>query len=240
MYHMYFGEVQFMLPPAEFEMNIGNNNETIKLMSGQEINILKSPKLTEISFEVLLPNQKYAFIESALFFDSAYYLQLLERLKTEKKSFKFKLIRTEENELLDDINMQVSLEEYSIKETNEDNGDITVSISLKKYVKPVVKKLKLKNKNVVKYANVRTWKKNVRSYKTKKGDTLYLITKKCYNTTEKAIQKKLYNYNKKVIDKNSKGGKWDKRTLPAGITLKIPVMTVIQQETEAGGLNWVT
>ena len=235
MYYMYFGEVQFMLAPDSIEMSVGNNNETITLMSGQEINILKSPKLTEISFELLLPNQQYAFIETPFFHDSSYYLDLLEKLKAQKENFKFKLIRTSENELLDDINMRVSLEEYSIKETDEDNGDIIVSISLKKYVKPTVKKLKIKkNKNVLKYGDVRVWKKNVKTYKTKKGDTLYLITKKCYGTTEKAIQKHLYKYNKKTIDKNSKSGKWNKRTLPAGITLKIPAMSAMQSSVEAG------
>lgn len=241
MYKMYFGTTRFPIPPEELEVNIGSNNETITLINGQEISILKSPKITEISFDVLLPNHRYEGITDAETMNtedlkdtqkvldllsmnqfSGYFLSLMEQFKENKKSFKFKLIRSCENPAYDDINMLVSLEDYSIKETNEDNGDVTVSVALKKYVKHTVKKIKLKKKKVTVKESARASKKNKKSYKTKKGDTMYLIAKKFYHTTNKAIQIELYRINKKAIDKKCKGGKWDMRTLPSGVTLKIP------------------
>ena len=37
--------------PQEYTVSMGSNNKTIELINGGEVNLIKSPKLTEYSFE---------------------------------------------------------------------------------------------------------------------------------------------------------------------------------------------
>ncbi len=68
--------------PEKLTVKIGNNNKTYTLMNDGEINILKTPGLTEIEFEALLPNVEYSFAEYENGFKNAKaYLNKLEKLK---------------------------------------------------------------------------------------------------------------------------------------------------------------
>ena len=55
MYRMYFGNTLMPVAPGALKMKIKNQNETVSLVSEGELNILKSPGLTELSFTLLLP-----------------------------------------------------------------------------------------------------------------------------------------------------------------------------------------
>ena len=61
MYDFYLDKVLLPVTPQKLEMSIKGNNKTMELINNQEINILRYPKLTEIKFDMLLPNQKYPF-----------------------------------------------------------------------------------------------------------------------------------------------------------------------------------
>ena len=55
-------KVQFPIAPSELSIGVKGRNETIDLMNEGEVNLLKSPGLTEISFKVLIPQVgKYPF-----------------------------------------------------------------------------------------------------------------------------------------------------------------------------------
>ena len=47
--------------PSRLELEIKNQNKSITLINGVELNFLKTPGLTEIKFEALIPAVKYPF-----------------------------------------------------------------------------------------------------------------------------------------------------------------------------------
>ena len=62
-YYMYINKVLFPITPGEIELKIKNQNKTINLINEGEVNLIKSPGLTEIKInELLLPMlQQYPF-----------------------------------------------------------------------------------------------------------------------------------------------------------------------------------
>lgn len=132
--------------PSKIEMKIKNQNKTINLINGSEINLIKTPGLTEFSFELLIPQVKgYSFAyysKDAINGDdpdtgvvsAKYYLDLFERLKLTKAPFKFIVSRTSPaDKPLFDTFMNTTLEEYSVTEDSENGLDLMVSINLKQY-----------------------------------------------------------------------------------------------------------
>lgn len=93
-YWLFLDHVVFPVAPEKITTKINNKNETIDLIDGSEINLLKKPGLTEYEFELLLPMTKYPFAHyDNGFLDARYYLDVLERLKLEKRHFQFDLYR---------------------------------------------------------------------------------------------------------------------------------------------------
>lgn len=134
-YCFYMDGVLLPVTPSSLSVKIKDNNKTVTLINGEEINLLKSPKLTEINFEALLPNIKYPFaVYPNDFFGTAYYLEYLEKLKLEKRPFSFVVTRELPSGIpLDNSTYLVSLEEYEIKEDAENGFDSIVSVHLKQY-----------------------------------------------------------------------------------------------------------
>lgn len=134
-YEVYLGTVLCPIAPSKIQTKIKNQNKTMNLMNDGEINILKSAGLTEISFDLLLPNVKYPFATyKSSFKDAAFYLDWLEKLKVRKDVFWFKVIRKFPNgKMLFDTNTRVSLEDYTIKEDAKQGFDVVVSIKLKQF-----------------------------------------------------------------------------------------------------------
>lgn len=133
MYKFYIDKVELPITPSKLDMKINNKNKTMTLLNDGEINILKTPGLTEVSFDFTIPQVKYPFANVELK-DADYYLEKLERLKNSKKPFRFIVVRlTQGNKSLFDTNMNVSLEDYTIKEDAKEGIDLTISIKLKQY-----------------------------------------------------------------------------------------------------------
>lgn len=230
MYYFYFDKLCFPIAPEKMETKLKGNNQTVTLINEGEINQIKSPKLTEFSFDLLLPQiTKYPFatypnyetkvkvgwldipiiIPNTNLTPASYYLENIESLFTSKKPFKFKVIRrSPTNKVLFDTTMSVTLEEYSVKEEASNGFDVVVSVTLKKYVKYGTKKITVKkkgNKKILTKKTIRKVNKKLpTTYKVKKGDTLYMIAKKHYTSGDKTYRKAIYNKNKKVIEKAAK------------------------------------
>lgn len=133
MYKFYIDKVELPVTPSKLDMKINNKNKTMTLLNDGEINILKTPGLTEVSFDFMIPQVKYPFSNVDLK-DADYYLEKLEKLKANKKPFRFIVVRlTQGNRSLFDTNMNVSLEDYTIKEDAKEGIDLTISIKLKQY-----------------------------------------------------------------------------------------------------------
>ena len=143
MYQYYIDGVLLPVAPSAMDTSINNNNTTIKLLNGEEINIIKKVGLSDVSFTALLPNKEYPFTiyEGGSFQNAQYYLDLLERLKLSQKPFLFFVIRTDDSgnvvytgSTSENKEPYYTLEDYSIKEDAEQYGiDCSVEISLKQY-----------------------------------------------------------------------------------------------------------
>lgn len=194
MYNFFVDGVQFPVAPSEMSTKINGRNETIVLMNDGEVNVIKKPGLTDIEFEVLLPNVKYPFaVYPNGFQPAAYYLEKLEKLKGSIKPFQFIVNRMMPNgDLLFDTNMTMTIEDYEIKESSEDGFDVTVNIQLKQYRAYGNKRIILQpatqsnsassstttQKAVVEQKRPTTGKETPKMHTVKKGDTLWAIAKK--------------------------------------------------------------
>ena len=67
-YYVYLNKLLLPVAPEKIQIKIKNNNKTMQLINFGEINTLKSAGLSEISFDVLLPNIKHslAFFQDAI------------------------------------------------------------------------------------------------------------------------------------------------------------------------------
>lgn len=134
-YEFFIDKMLCPVAPSKLEIKVNGNNKTMTLINEGEINILKTAGLTDVSFDLLLPNVKYPFATYKSGFQNAkYFLDKLESLKTGKKPFQFIVTRTFPNgKMLFDTNMKVSLEDYTIKENSNEGFDVVVSVKLKQY-----------------------------------------------------------------------------------------------------------
>ncbi|WP_324824985.1 LysM peptidoglycan-binding domain-containing protein [Sinanaerobacter sp. ZZT-01] len=136
MYEFILDDMQLPVAPQKMKMKMSNQNKTINLISGQEVNIPKIAGLTEIEFSSLLPAQPYPFAVYPTGFQSPeFYLKKLELLKQGRKPFIFLVNRKQLNGTYSyNISKNVTLEEYTIEEDAANGFDIMVSIRLKQYV----------------------------------------------------------------------------------------------------------
>ena len=199
-------DLRLPVPPAKLNLKIGNSNQTCTLMNEGEINILKTPGLTEIEFEAMLPTHSYPFARYPYGLNARRYLEELERMKREKRTFQFIVARNfKAPDQLFATNLTCSLEEYSILEDAETNGtDIMVSIKLKQYRSYGVKKCKVKTKKKLNLSKLRDKK----HYNLPQGSDEYLkvLKRKGEAAAVEVVIKKqitLYNLAKKIYGDGS-------------------------------------
>lgn len=205
MYHFYLNKTLCPVAPSKVEMKIKGQNKTVTLINEGEVNILKNAGLTDISFDVLLPNVKYPFaVYKSGFKNAKYFLDRFEKLKTKKEPFQFIITRTfPDGKMLFDTNMKVSLEDYIIKEDRKEGFDVVVSIKLKQYRDFGTKTCDVKFESTKPKASTPTKKRTAKStssnktYTVKKGDCLWNIAKKYYGDGSKYTV--IYNANKSKI-----------------------------------------
>lgn len=135
MYLIQFDDLVFPVAPEKLETKINNGNETMRLISGLEINIPKLPGLTEYSFTLLLPAAKYPFAYYPQGFQPPdYYLKKLETVKREKTPFLFRMQRQfPGGKESYNTEMTVLLEDYQITDDVNQGFDVTVDVNLKEY-----------------------------------------------------------------------------------------------------------
>ena len=203
-YEMYMGNILCPVTPSKIQMKIKNQNETMNLANGEEVNILKSAGLTEISYDLLLPNVLYPFaVYKSEFVGAEYFLNEFEKMKVEKKPFLYKIIRTlPSGKALfntgDKDNMLVSLEDYTIKEDAKQGFDVVVSIKLKQFRHYGTKIVKVVDGTASVEENRETSNSpTVKSHKVVAGDTLWNIAKRYYGDGSKYTL--IYEANKDVI-----------------------------------------
>ena len=184
MYKFNLGGIILPVTPSKITYKINNTNKTLDLVNGDEINILRTPGLMDISFEFMLPAVKYpfAYYESG-FVEPHDYLVLIKKLKYDKKPFVFSIFRTlPSGKVLFSTSKDVSLESYTVTEDSSEGFDIMVSVDLKEYIKKETLTstiVKDSNGNAqLKKEETRMSDKSIpKSYTVKKGDSLWAICK---------------------------------------------------------------
>lgn len=212
-YYFYLDKLLLPIAPSKLQIKINGQNKTLTLINDGEINILKKAKLTNVDFDVLIPQVKYPFaIYKDGFHDVLYYLDKLEALKSGQEPFQFIVTRTLPNgKMLFGTNMKVSLEDYKINEDSKNGLDLMISINLKQYKDYGTKTVNVKISDTTSTVSiVKTRpaesspapKTTAKTHTVVKGDTLWGIAKKYYGNGN--LYPKIYNANKdKVSSPNS-------------------------------------
>ena len=204
MYSFFIDGMELPIAPQKLTVKIKGNNKTLTLINEGDINFLRAPGLTEITFDAVLPMLgQYSFANGYRRPDS--YLNKLESLMTDKEPFRFLVSRVAPSgRLLYATNMKVSLENYTVTEDATKGPDVTVSITLKQYISYSTKtvtvvKPKPEKKPVVQQKKKRETSSapKVKTYTVKSGDCLWNIAKKYYGNG--AQYTKIYNANKGKI-----------------------------------------
>ena len=206
-YRFYLDNILLPVTPQSLEIKIKNQNKTVTLINDTEYNFLKGAGLTEISFDILLPAVKYPFaVYENGFKNQKYYLDELERLKVSKKPFRFYVSRELPNGIgLYDTDMNVSLEDYTIKESVDNGFDLTVSINLKQYISVTTTDINISSDGTATEEKTRVESPQAptpqnESYIVKKGDTLWALAKYYYGDGSK--YKLIASANPQIINPN--------------------------------------
>lgn len=209
-YYFYLGKVLLPIAPSKLQIQINGANKTHTLIDEGEVNVLKSPALTSIEFEALLPNVRYPFaVYKSGFKEAEYFLKVLKRYVEKKRPFRFIVTRKKPNgDWLFNTNMMVSLESYTIKEDAKGQGlDIVVSIKLKQYKSFGTKTCAIQTSQTsadTPKVSMETQRPaenppeaTDQSYTVVKGDSLWKIAKKFYGNGSKYTV--IYNANKDKV-----------------------------------------
>lgn len=179
MYRFFLNNSEFPIPPKRIRTSVGNRNEVLDIASGQQINLLKSPGLTEIEFTLVLP--KANSVHCNVFKPQGFYLDLLERVKKKQLTVEFVILR----DINDTYFQYVTLEEYSIVEEDVEMGDISVDVVLKHYIPYDNVRLDVKvSKNGMRVTHIKregTLKRVLpKTTVVRLGETMPMISKRVY------------------------------------------------------------
>lgn len=172
-------KLQLPVPPAEFDVSVGNMNETIVVENVGEVNLLGKSRLATISLSSFFPAQVYDFCQYTNFPKPYECVALIEKFR---KLGQVRVLITESN-----VNQIFYIEDFTYGE-RDGTGDVYFTINLKEYRKVVAKSVNTskasnggKSKVVTNKPRPATKKPSVgRKYTVKKGDSLWNIAKRYY------------------------------------------------------------
>lgn len=194
MFYFFFGVIPLPVTPGSLDITTPSTNETVTLINHGEINIPRAPGLREISFDFLLPRQKYHFSNYSLgSYTASTLIPLLNLWKQTKLPFQFIVTRmSPDNKVFDFTNIKVLIESFTYYEDAQQHGlDVMCSIKLKEYkdypttstflqtvVDAVVGLATTAVVATVTKTRSTTSKTTPKTYTVVKGDTLWSICKK--------------------------------------------------------------
>ncbi|MGX4600408.1 LysM peptidoglycan-binding domain-containing protein [Faecalimicrobium sp. JNUCC 81] len=228
-YYFYLNTLLLPIAPSKLDLKINNKNKTVDLINHGEVNISKKAGLTDITFDARIPHSKYPFATYKEEFKNAqYFLDEIEKLKN-GNPFQFIVSRTSPSgTILFHTNMKVTIEEYSITEDAEDNSDITIPIKLKQYRDYATKKIVVSKPDngsqnpsgtVDNKRPDSNQKPSNKTYKVKKGDSLWSICKSQLGNGSKYPE--IYKLNKELMDSYNKKYKTSKYTIYPNQVLRL-------------------
>lgn len=176
--------------PSSVKVSVQGRNETLDLIDGSQINVLKAPGLSEISFDFMIPHCKYPFVKVDVLKPVKYYINLFEELMNNKQPFDYILSRnTPEGRSIYATVLNVSCESFSYEESAENGLDVMASIVLKVY-KPYGTRVLSAEENtgseeapvVLEENTIRSDSRDIPQYYTvQPGDSLWKICKNFFD-----------------------------------------------------------
>lgn len=131
MYKIFIDGWQVPVAPEKLNLRLPNKNKQLSLINEGEINLLKTPGLKTVSFELLLPSRPYHFATGHKAPEEI--LSMLEALKVKKRVFRLIISRIKEGKVRWDTSLSVSLEELEQVEAWEENQDLLISLAFREY-----------------------------------------------------------------------------------------------------------
>ena len=228
-YDFYLDKTLLPVTPSKLQTKINGKNKTVTLINEGEINILKQAGLTDITFDMLLPNVKYPFARyEGGYTNAKTFLDKLERLKTQLMPFQFIVSRVmPSGKVLFNTNIKVALEDYQFVDDAKNGFDIQVNISLKQYKSYGTKIIEV-NQPTSNQPNITATvesqrpvdKLPVNSHTVIEGDSLWAIAQKTLGDGNRYPE--LYEANKSIIDAGNAGTGNTKYTIYPGQAFTIP------------------
>lgn len=148
MYQVFLGELPLPIAPSKITTKVGNRSQTIELINGDEVNIVKGAALQEITFDMLIPAQDYPFMTmvGSVVGDllggltgavsTTAVTMYLEKLKNDKEPFVFVCVRLGEGLSVTGVyntTIKVTLEDYTVLEDANYGRDYMVNVRLKEW-----------------------------------------------------------------------------------------------------------
>lgn len=183
------------LTPEKLQVKIKGKNKTLVLLNEGEVNFLRAPGLTELTVPFDLP-----MLTGSRSPD--YYLGLLERMKANKETTQFMLVRmSPSGGMLFDTNIKVSVEDYNITEDGKKGLDVAVDVNLKQWRDYGTKTVTVEEPKAESTTPTVTVEKErdastaptAKTYTVKAGDSLWAIAAKYYGNG--ADYNKIFNAN---------------------------------------------
>ncbi|MBP2635559.1 MAG: hypothetical protein H6Q72_1466 [Firmicutes bacterium] len=199
-YYFFLNDVMLPVPPEKMNLKINNKNRTINLINEGEVNIIKTPGLTEISFDARLPNVSYPFanydtslidslgsslLGSSFSFKKAdYFMSSFKEMKTGRNPFRLIIVRmSPQFTMLSDTNLLVTLEDYNNNEDAKNCFDVVVPLRFKQYrpfgTKELVKTTNAKGEEVYTVKETRLATKEVpKAYQIRNEQSIWEACKR--------------------------------------------------------------
>lgn len=209
MYEVWLGEIKLPVAPEKITITTGSLNETVTLVEGGEINLIRSPGLKTISFEALIPNTKYPFASYLYddFKNADYYKEAIAKLKESKKVLAFVITRVMGNKVFNYTGISSTLEEYRFTESAHEGYDLKAALTLKEYrtFGAVFLDSPSREREVQNAPSAD-------SHVVQTGESLWLIAKKYYG--DGSEWRRIYEANKNTIS--------DPNKISSGMNIVIP------------------
>ena len=179
--------------PSTLEVSNGSQNESVNIARLGEVTIIQDPAAKTISFSSIFPARYSSICEFRNFSKPWDYVNKINKFKNNEKPSRFLITGTP-------INIYVTIEEFVYREGEGDIGDIYYDLTLKEFRFVSPRKITVKTKKAA--AKRPNTKSKPKTYKVKKGDTLWAIARKYYGNG--AEWKKIWNANKTMLIKRDK------------------------------------
>ncbi len=213
MYQFWLGEILLPIPPSKVSISYGNQNESISLVDGSEINIINSTGLRTIKFDALIPYREYPFAEYLYgFIDGDVYRENIEALKTNGTIFQFVITRQRGKKVFHYTDIRAAVEDITVTESTENGFDIYISLTLKEYKEFGAKFVTEQSTNTTAARQEDNAPQSGVTYTVVSNDSLWKIAKSLYGDGTK--WKDIYNANTDVIS--------NPNVIKVGMVLTIP------------------